>query len=127
AGRAGDHVGADAGVGHARADTGHAVGIAGRVVAAAHALQDGVAAALQGHVEVRHEAPALRHEVDDAVVAQVGFDAADAEAVNALHLVQRFDQHAEVLGRCAFRAVGHAAEIAGVHAGEHDLAHTLGG
>jgi hypothetical protein len=51
--RAGDHVHADAGMGHALLDARHAIGIECRVVAAAHARQDRVAAALQGHVEVR--------------------------------------------------------------------------
>ena len=59
AGKADDDVGGDGGVRQGAANQGNGAAVVVGVVAAAHCPQDGVAAALEGDVEVRAEARVL--------------------------------------------------------------------
>ena len=121
AGCAGDHVHSNARMGHCAFDVRYAFSIECRVVATAHALQDHITAALQGYMEMRHELLAGCYEVDDLITAQIRFDAADAETLDAFHLVQRLDQSHEVLALAVSGVEGSTTEITCVHAGEYDL------
>ena len=60
----------------------------GGVVAAAHQPEHRVRTALQGYVEMRHEALRRRAELDERVGQEIGFDGRYAVALDAIHLIQ---------------------------------------
>ena len=115
-----DDVDADEGIGHQLAYAHHLLFEECRVVAPVHQSQHLVAARLQGHMEVWHEGAARGTELQYLVGQQVGFDAADAIAFDALHPVQ-----------CAYevgkRLPRGASEVADVHARQHDFLSALPG
>nr|GFD54513.1 hypothetical protein [Tanacetum cinerariifolium] len=88
--------------------------VEGAAVAAAHEAQNLVRAALQRQVEVRHKAPRSRHSLDNLVGQQIGLARADAEALNALDLIQGLHQLGKVFLALARRPL--QAKIAQVHA-----------
>ena len=108
------HVNTDKGVGHGRLHPPYLVGKQLAVIVAVHQAQHCVAATLQRHVEMGHEGTALGAVADQLVAHQVGLQAADAVAADALHAVQRLHQVDEALARGL-------AEVADVHARQHNL------
>ena len=84
-----------------------------------HQPQHLIASALQGDVEVRHEAARTGYVVYQLVRQQVRLDGGDAVALHALHLVERTHQVEEALA-------GALAEVADVHAGDDNLPSSLG-
>ena len=109
-----DHVHADKRVRHQAADPLHAAAKERRVVASAHQLEDGVAAALQRDMEVRHEAAAGGYELDDLIRDEVRLDGGNTVARNALDPIQRAEEIQKSLARGA-------PEVANIDAGEDDL------
>ena len=117
--RADNHVHADEGIGHDAANEFHLIAEKRRVVAALHERKHGVAAALKGNVEVGHEGAAVGAEINNLVGEQIRLNARDAVALDAFNLVKCVDELREVLA-------GGAAEIADVHAGEHNFKSAVG-
>ena len=91
----------------------------GGVVASFHEGEYGVAATLEGNVEVGHEGTAVGTEVHDLVGEQIGLDARDAVAFDAFDAIECADELCEALA-------GGASEITDVHAGEHNFASAVG-
>ena len=115
-----DDVHADEGVGDVAAHLADLLGEEGCVVASVHESQHLVAAALQGDVEVWHEGTTLGAEADDLLGEQVGLDAADAVALDAVHAVESAEQVDELLAR-------RLAEVADVDARQYDFLAALPG
>ena len=92
AGEADHHVGADGAVGDLRGDALDPLGIVGAGVAATHALEYVVIAALQGHVEVAADLGRGGGEVDERVAEIARFDGIEANAVEALDPFQLGEQ-----------------------------------
>ncbi len=123
-GEADDEVDADAGVRHHLPDVGYALGVELPAVAALHLRQLLVVARLQRHVKVRREALTASDEVDQLVRAQVGLNAGNAEAGDAVDVVQGAGEIAEE--RFLARALplddgSPVAEVADVDTGQDDL------
>jgi hypothetical protein len=112
-------INADEGVGHLLLDEIDFVGKDVAGVAPVHQTQHLVVAALQGNVEMGHEGAAVGAVVDEGVVDEVGLERTDAEALDALHLVERLDQVDEFLTR-------RAAEVADVDARQYDFLTAFG-
>ena len=79
-----------------------------------HQPKNSVAATLQRNVEVRHEGPALGTIGNQLVTEQIGFQAADAIAADALYPIQGLDQVNETLAGCL-------AKVADVHTRQHNF------
>lgn len=94
---AGHNVGGDAGVWHDGLDTLEFGAVEGGVVASVHEGEHVVGACLEGDVEVGEEGAAVGHEVYDVVGEQVGFDAGDAVAQDAIDAIQPLEQVEEAL------------------------------
>ena len=115
------HIHADKCIRHHLLDSQYLIGKQLAVVMSVHQLQHRVAAALQGDMEMRHKRPTLLAAIVYQLVAQqVGLQAADTIAADALHLVQGLHQVEEALARGL-------AEVANVHARQHNLLATLCG
>ena len=71
-------------------------------------------------MEVRHKRPALRTELYQLVRQQVRLQGADPESADALHAVERLHQVNEAL-------TSSLAEVADIHARQHDLLAPLAG
>ena len=113
------HVHADKGIGHLLLDAQNLVGKQLAVVVAMHQSEHGVAATLQGDVEMGHKGTTLmRTIVDEFVAEQVGFEAADAVATDTLNGIEGSDQVDEAL------ASG-LAEVTDIDARQHNLLATL--
>ena len=129
-GEAGDYVNAEEDVGffasvgvqfsrfriHLFADICYFVGEKFRCILTADVLQNRVAAALKRNMEMWQELGAGSYPVHDVVGQQVRLDGRNPVSLNALHIVERFQQIQETLP-------GLAAEVASVDAGEHDFLH----
>ena len=114
------NINSDEGIGHKTLYVSYLVGKELGVVVAVHELQHLVASALQRNVEMGHEGTARGTIVDKIVGVEVGFKAAYAIALYALHLVELTDEVDEFL-TCGL------AEVAYVHSREHYLSPTLCG
>ena len=95
-----NHIHPDEGIWHQFLDALYLVTEECRVVPSVHESQHLVTSALQGDVEMRHEGTALCAEGNDLIRQQIGFYAADAIPLNALHTVQFAYQIQEGLSRC---------------------------
>ena len=113
-----DDIHADEGVGDVCPDFLYLLPEEPRVVVSVHEAQHLVAAALERDVEVRHESPAIGAEADDFFRQEVRFDAADAVALDAFHLVEGTKQVDEPLAR-------RLSEVADVDACQHDFLASL--
>jgi len=82
AGKAGDDVGADGGVGEAFTDEFDAAGIVFGAVPTVHGGQDEVGGGLQGHVKVLGEAVGGSEEIDEVFCNVYWLDGADAETLD---------------------------------------------
>ena len=83
-----------------------------------HQFQHRIAATLQGDMEMGHKRPTLGTVCYQFVGQQVGFQTADAVALNGLHPVECLHQINELLA-CGL------TKVAYVHTGEHNLLATL--
>jgi len=82
AGKAGDDVGTDGGLGEAVVDEFDATGVVFGAVPAVHGGEDAVGGGLQGHVEMLGDAIGPSEEMDKILGDVEGFDGADAEALD---------------------------------------------
>ena len=113
------HINTDKSIGHQSFHLIYFISKQLAVVMAVHQFEHCVAAALQGNVEMRHEGTAVGTIVYQLIAHQVGFQTADAIAADAFHLVESLHQVNEAFA-------GGLAEIADVHAREHNLLATVG-
>ena len=109
-----DQVYTDKGIGYEPFYCLHLLAEQGGVVASFHQPQYGVAARLQGDVEMGHEVSRRSHVFDDFVRQQVRFDGGDAVTFYSRYVVERFDQVEKTLS-------GRFPEIADVYTGQYNL------
>ena len=112
-----DDVNADAGLGHAVHNVGESVAVKIGPVSAAHGAEHGVAAALEGDVEVRLEFHGVRHEIDQRGLEQVRFNRTDAVAFNRREASVFLKRPAEIEEGFPLSL----AEVADVHPGQDDF------
>ena len=113
----------------------HALGKQFAGIAATHDLQHGVAAALQGDMEMRGKMLTGCHKINDLVGEEVGFAATYADAVRGISTLRYRTQQVATGVRCKVvqrtqevdeSFAGGAAEVADIDAGEDDLFRAAG-
>ena len=110
-----NHIDPNKGIGHNATNEFHLRTEKRSIVVTLHQFQHPIATALQRNVEVRHKSTTLATIVHNLIREQVGFDARNAIASNALHLVKCLHELEEILP-------GRASEVTNVHPGEHNFA-----
>ena len=96
------------------------LGVEGGIVAAAHELEHGVGARLEGDVKVGHEFARRGAMADDVVCEEVWLDGRDAETLYSVDTFELLDEAEERLALVA-------TEIADIDAREDNLACAVGG
>ena len=91
-----------------------------RVITAAHQFQHLIAAGLQRHMEMRHEATRRRHPIDNLIGEQIRLYRGNAVTLYSVNLVQSLYKVKE-------RIISPLSEITYVHSGQHDLLATFSG
>lgn len=121
AGEAGDHVGADGGVGKLLADEFDAAGVMLRAVTAVHGGEDAVRAGLQRHVEMLGEAIGGSEKSDEIPGDILRLNGGKAEAREVGFAKNEMEKRQEI---CARREI--AAVAAEIDAGENDFTRGVG-
>ena len=96
------------------------LGVEGGIVAAAHELEHGVGARLEGDVKVGHELARRGAMADDVVGEEVWLDGRDAETLYSVDTFELLDEAEERLALVA-------TEIADIYTREDNLACAVGG
>ena len=110
-----NHIDPNKGIGHNATNEFHLRAEKRGVVVTLHQFQHPIATALQRNVKVRHKSATLAAIVHNLIREQVGLDARNAIARNALHLVKCLHELEEIFTR-------RASEVANVHPGQHNFA-----